>query len=713
MATASGQITGTPTTTQPVSTYTVTITDTNGATASAGFGLGVVTAGSSVALTSSSSPSSFGQSVTFKANVTSQGGTPTGTVVFRDGALALATQGVGSGAASFTTDALSVGTHVITATYSGDNSIASGTSQALSQVVGADANPATIGGQVYTYQSTAGVAGSAKPDNSHFSQPAPGAVDAARGHLFVADTGNHRVQVLDTASLAVVATLGTAGVAGSDAAHLNQPSGVGLDPAGGHILVADTGNQRIQLFDAGSFAYVATLGVTGTAGTDNGHFNAPASAFVNTVAHQLYVADSGNQRVQVFDAGSLAYLATIGVTGAPGSNNGMLNQPLDAEFNPSANQIMVADSGNGRVELFDAATFDYAATLGGSQSPTDNTFFGQPVSAGFDLSTNLVLVADAGLDDRVQVFDAMSYGYVLTLGTTGSSGTATTQFAGPAGIAADPAHKTLFIGDRQNDRVEIYSIAPTVDFAAVLPGSRSGVIGTPATVFATMLNAGSTALGGCRIALPVTAPAGLSLDYQTTDPTTNALTGSPGTPATIQANGAQTFLLSFQATSAFSAPGLVLDFDCAGAAPAAVVPGVDTLDLAMSSTATADVIALAATATQNGIIEIPVGGAAAFAVASANVGAAAPITVSADTGSATLPVVITLCQSNPTTGQCLATPTSSVSLTIAAGATPSFSVFVQATAAIPFAPATSRVFLRFKDATGAVRGSTSVAIETE
>jgi hypothetical protein len=713
LAAATGQITGTPRAIQAGSTYTVTVTDANGAAASADFALGVVAASSSVAVISSSGTSSFGQAVTFKATVSGTGGTPTGTVIFRDGGAALATESVSAGIASFTTADLAVGTHQIVASYSGDNSFANSTSSTLSQVVGADANPATIAGQVYTYQGTAGVAGIAKPDNSHFSAPAPAAVDLANGHLLVADSGNHRVQVLDTASLAVLATIGTPGVAGSDAAHLNQPSGVGLDPSAGRIFVADTGNDRVQVFDAKSFAYVATLGTTGAAGTDNVHFDAPASAFVNAAAHQLYIADSGNQRVQLFDSGSLAFLGTIGATGVAGSNHGELDQPLDAEFNPSANQIMVADSGNGRVELFDAATFAYVATLGGGQSPADNSFFGQPVTAAFDPVSNLVLIADAGLDDRVQVFDAMSYGYVLTLGTTGASGTQTTQFAGPAGIVADPAHKTLFIGDRQNDRIEVFSIAPTVDFAAVLPGSRSGVVGQPSTVFATLVNSGATPLAGCEVALPVSAPAGLTLDYQTTNPTSNALTGSPDAPATIPSNGSQTFLLTFQAASALSAPGLALDFDCAGAAPAAVVPGVDTVDLSMSSSATADIIALAATATQNGIVEMPVGGDGAFAVASDNVGAAAVVTVSADTGSATLPVVITLCQTNRSTGQCLVTPASNVSLTIAAGATPSFSVFVQATGAIPFAPATARVFLRFKDASGTVRGLTSVALETE
>ena len=46
-------------------------------------------------------------------------------------------------------------------------------------------------------------------------------------------------------------------------------------------------------------------------------------------------------------------------------------------------------------------------------------------------------------------------------------------------------------------------------------------------------------------------------------------------------------------------------------------------------------------------------GIGVFAVATVNVGASGSITASADTGSATLPVNISLCQTNPATGQCI------------------------------------------------------------
>ena len=570
-------------------------------------------------------------------------------------------------------------------------------------------------GQAYVYQSTLGVPGVAGPDTSHFNLPVVGAVDIASGHLFVADAGNHRVQVLDTGTLAVVATIGISGVAGSDNAHLNGPLGVGFDAANGHVLVADTGNDRVQIFDAGSFAYLATLGVAGAPGSDNGHFNVPAGIHPNPTTRELYIADSGNHRVQVFDAGTLGYIGTIGVAGVPGGDNLHLDLPMDAELDPAANQIMVADSLNGRVQLFDAGTLAYAGTLGGGgAAPADNDFLGTPVTAAFDPASNLVLVADASPDSRVQVFDAMTYGYVLTLGTTGSSGAGNTQFAGPSGIAADPVHARLFVGDKRNDRVQVFQIAAPTLFAAVLPGSRSVQLGNPATLFASMINAGTMPLQNCGVALPVTAPSGLTLSYQTTNPATNALTGTANTPAMIAGgNGVQSFLVSFQGEDAFSAAALPIDFDCAGVAPAAVTTGVDTVDLTLSATPVADIIALAATPTGNGIVEVPVGGAAAFAVATSNVGVGSLIIASVDTGAATLPLTAAICPSNAATGQCLVTPAASVPLTIAAGAAPTFSVFLGASGPIPLDPAASRLFVRFKDAGGNFHGSTSVAVQAE
>jgi hypothetical protein len=97
----------------------------------------------STSLTSSVNPSIVGESVTFTAQVSASGGTPTGTVSFMDGTTTLESETLSNGSASFTTAALTTGDYSITAVYAGTSSFAASTSAALTQVV--DQSPDTVG----------------------------------------------------------------------------------------------------------------------------------------------------------------------------------------------------------------------------------------------------------------------------------------------------------------------------------------------------------------------------------------------------------------------------------------------------------------------------------------------------------------------------------------------------------------------------------------
>jgi hypothetical protein len=246
--------------------------------------------------------------------------------------------------------------------------------------------------------------------------------------------------------------------------------------------------------------------------------------------------------------------------------------------------------------------------------------------------------------------------------------------------------------------------------SAILPLSRAARVGATVTAFATVINAGSTTATACGIALASSIPA--SLGYQITDARTNALSGTPNTPVDVGPGAAQTYVFSLTPAAAFGATDVQLRFSCTNANPATVLTGINTLLLSASNTPTADVIALAATAAGNGIVDVPgTTGTGAFAVASANVGTAATITASADTGAASVPVSLALCQTNPASGACLAPPAASVTTSVPAGATPTFAVFATARGSIPFNPAVNRVFLRFRDsASNQIVGATSVAL---
>jgi hypothetical protein len=95
-------------------------------------------ASTTTTVASSLNPSTHGQSVTFTATVTPAfGGSPSGTVTFKDGATALGTGALNTTThkATFTTSSLSIGTHRITAVYGGDTDVNSSASPKLSQVV--------------------------------------------------------------------------------------------------------------------------------------------------------------------------------------------------------------------------------------------------------------------------------------------------------------------------------------------------------------------------------------------------------------------------------------------------------------------------------------------------------------------------------------------------------------------------------------------------
>ena len=260
------------------------------------------------------------------------------------------------------------------------------------------------------------------------------------------------------------------------------------------------------------------------------------------------------------------------------------------------------------------------------------------------------------------------------------------------------------------------SSSQTSIIASTLPAVRSAQVGGIASAFATVINTGPVTASACRIQPATTVAADFS--YQTTDPGTNELVGTPDTPVDIASNGVQTFLFSFVPTAAFAATDVELDFVCSNTLAAPVFSGLNTLVLSADDNPVADIVALASTPITPGIIDVPgVGGTGFFAVASVNVGATGDIAVTAVTTNDDPNIALAICETNPMTGECInpTVPTTGVvNLTIEANDTPTFSIFATASAPIALDPALTRVRVNFEDqVSGEVRGATSVAIRTQ
>lgn len=84
-----------------------------------------------------------GEPIIISATVTSISGTPTGMVTFYDGTVLLGDGTLNNGEASFATSALTIGTHSLTAVYSGSEDFVESTSASLSHSVQAETTPGT------------------------------------------------------------------------------------------------------------------------------------------------------------------------------------------------------------------------------------------------------------------------------------------------------------------------------------------------------------------------------------------------------------------------------------------------------------------------------------------------------------------------------------------------------------------------------------------
>jgi len=224
-----------------------------------------------------------------------------------------------------------------------------------------------------------------------------------------------------------------------------------------HIFVVDTGNDRVQIFDSsGNFA-----DTFGDSGSGNGQFNTPRGIAVNST--HIFVSDNDNNDVQIFDS-SGNFADTFGTTGA---GNGQFSNPRGIAVNST--HIFVVDTGNERVQIFDLSG-NFADTFGTLGS--GNGQFSNPFGVAVD-SNDRIIVSDINNDD-VQIFDS-SGNFVLTFGTTGSGNG---QFDLPFGVAVD-SNNRIIVADNNNDRVQIFDSSGNFVLTFGTTGTDDGQFNSP------------------------------------------------------------------------------------------------------------------------------------------------------------------------------------------------------------------------------------------
>jgi sugar lactone lactonase YvrE len=238
--------------------------------------------------------------------------------------------------------------------------------------------------------------------------PTSVALDAA-GNLYIADSDNNRVRKVDTNGvITTVAGNGSLGFGGdgrlATTAILAVPNGVALDAAG-NLYIADTDNHRVRIVDTtGTITTMVGNGAGAFAGdgglSTSASLNLPTAVALDA-AGNLYIADTKNQRIRRMDTvGIITTVAGNGLaafTGDGGTANGAsLSYPQGVAIGGNGS-LFIADSGNGRIRKvgtgFALTVSRTGAGTGTATSTPAAANCGSTCSVFFDAGTSVSLTA--------------------------------------------------------------------------------------------------------------------------------------------------------------------------------------------------------------------------------------------------------------------------------------------------------------------------------
>ena len=414
------------------------------------------------------------------------------------------------------------------------------------------------------------------------------ALDLTNNELVVANVNAYSITVYSLNANGNTAPLRTLS---GDATGLAGPVGLALDLTNNELFVGNNDTNAVTVYSRTASGNTAPLRTLSGAATGLG---LPRGIALDLTNNEVLVGNFGSNSVTVYSRTASGNTAPLRMLSGPATT---LAGPETLALDFTNGELIVANYDANSVTV-------YSRTATGNTAPLRTlrgaaTGLSSPAGLALDLTNNELVVANSGTDS-VTVYSRTASGNAAPLRTLMGG---TTGLRRPFGVAVTPAPPAASL------------------VAAILPGSRSVQVGTPATAFATIINAGTATASQAGISPQTVIPA--SFVYQTTDPLTNAVTGTLNAPADILPGQAQTYVIALTPTAPFGPTDVAFAFAGANTAPVATLVGINTLLLSASATPVPDIVALAATLNNDGIVNIPgTHGTGIFAVATVNVGAA-------------------------------------------------------------------------------------------
>ena len=313
---------------------------------------------------------------------------------------------------------------------------------------------------------------------AQFLSPYGIAFDSSNGNVYIADTFNNRIRLINSTSGIVSTIAGTGAYGYLDGpalqAQFRSPYRIALDQSTGNIYIVDTYNYMIRLINPTS-GNVSTIAGNGLNGYLDGLALQAEFSFAYGIAFDssngnIMVADSGNSVIRLINMTS-GNVSTIAGNGNGGYLDGPALQaefysPFGIAFDSSNGNFMVADTANNRIRLSNIFSRNVSTIAGNGfasfyNGPVSQSLFNYPTSLAIDSSNGNIMVADAE-NNRIRLINMIS-GNVSTIAGSGVYGyldgpALQAQFYNPYGIALNPSNGNIFVADTNNNIIRLINM---------------------------------------------------------------------------------------------------------------------------------------------------------------------------------------------------------------------------------------------------------------
>jgi DNA-binding beta-propeller fold protein YncE len=332
--------------------------------------------------------------------------------------------------------------------------------------------------------------GSYGPATGQFNTPRDVAVDQ-ESNIYVADAANNRIQAF-TAGGSFLWTNGAASSTCAGSCLLNTPIGISFDTTDNEVLVADTGHSVIKAYAGEGYTLTNVKPGAFLWASPTGLMKSPREARRGPDG-DIWVADYNDEEVRAFTCActtsSAGWVSTPAITlgnGAKGGHgNGELNSPYNVAFSPDGDYVYVADTGNERIAVWNIS--NPAAPVSepqiGSrcpsscpQPPENEPYFSDLRRVTVDPSGN-VWGADFWGSG---IHEFSSTGSIKGMTEIDGGPASAPGFAEPYGVTVG-SDGTTYVVDRLNQRIEEFSPTGTYDTDEGERGVAAGEYSWPET----------------------------------------------------------------------------------------------------------------------------------------------------------------------------------------------------------------------------------------